>query len=102
MCVVVPHLLPKGGSGAAPLLDTPAHMIRFRLELKGARSFPHHANVEPLDHSQRRLPLSLATLRPRGFRAPGPSSRAWRLPLSTCTEPWMTCAVRSLESRATP
>lgn len=29
MCVVVPHILPKGGSGAAPLLDTPAKMIRF-------------------------------------------------------------------------
>lgn len=29
MCVVVPHILPKGGSGAAPLLDTPARMTRF-------------------------------------------------------------------------
>ena len=29
MCVVVPHILPKGGSGAAPLLDTPAEMTRI-------------------------------------------------------------------------
>lgn len=39
MCAVVPHILPKGGSGAAPLLDTPAIMTRFMdRRAKGAGS----------------------------------------------------------------
>lgn len=44
MCAVVPHLLPKGGSGAAPLLDTPAIMTRF---MTRARSAHDHSCIMP-------------------------------------------------------
>lgn len=80
MCAVVPHDLAKGGSGAAPLLDTPAIGARFMIRKRRRfRSLPCPTNVSPLDHQQGdfALPCIPST---RGRRAPGPTSRAWRRP----------------------
>ena len=53
MCAVLPyHTNLAKGTLRRPCW-IPHAMTRFMIRnAKGVRSFPHHANVEPLDHSQ--------------------------------------------------
>lgn len=95
MCAVIPHILPKGGSGAAPLLDTPAFMMRFMD--RSRRAVDQFCIMPTWSRWITRkgvfaLPCTPST---KGFRAPGPTSRAWRFPSPPAPNHERTYAVRS-------
>jgi hypothetical protein len=75
MCVVVPHLLPKGGSGAAPLLDTPAIVTRFMTESEGVFDHPLSRQRLAVGSRAKETSLSLASHRPRALAPLDPRGR---------------------------
>ncbi len=75
MCAVVPHILPKGGSGAAPLLDTPARMTRFTTRTCFGMSA----------RSPSSAPYRRCATRHGDFALPGTPSSRQEMSLSPCT-----------------
>jgi hypothetical protein len=89
MCVVIPHLLPKGGSGAAPLLDTPATVTRFMIrKRRRLRIIP--LSRQRLAVGSRANETSAFPLQPidQGLSCPWTHEQGLEISLSTCTEPW--------------